>query len=183
MKREDLETFITRLPIYQYIFVKPSQIPISERIRSVCSQECDRYQTTWACPPAVGSIEECKARCMEYEECFFFSTVAEVADIANFDALLKTRKEHEEITEQILSFLKKQDVECYALSTESCEICEECTYPEAPCRYLNRMHPCVESHGIVVTELAEKSGMDYMLGMNQILWFGIIFFQKTYIRK
>ena len=70
-----------------------------------------------------------------------------------------------------------------ALSTESCDICDECAYPDSPCRFPEQMHPCVESHGIVVTELAERFEMDYTIGYNQILWFGIIFLEDTYIRE
>jgi predicted metal-binding protein len=63
-----------------------------------------------------------------------------------------------------------------ALSTESCDICESCTFPQGlPCRFPEKMHPCVESHGIIVSELAEKYDMEFTLSANQILWFGILF--------
>ena len=64
-----------------------------------------------------------------------------------------------------------------ALSTESCDICETCTSPAAPCRFPEKMHPCVESHGIIVSELAEKYNLDFTLSPTQILWFGLIFIE------
>ena len=65
-----------------------------------------------------------------------------------------------------------------ALSTESCDICEECTYPDAPCRNPHRMHPCLESQGIVVSEIAEREGMEFNLGGNTVLWFSMILFRS-----
>ena len=91
--------------------------------------------------------------------------------------MLSTRREHENITAAIEQFIKSQGTGCMALSTESCDICETCTYPDAPCRFPEKMHPCVESHGIIVSELAEKYNLDFTLSPNQILWFGILFIE------
>ena len=38
------------------------------------------------------------------------------------------------------------------------------------------MYPCVESHGILVTDLAEKHGIDFMSG-NIVTWFSLIFYR------
>ena len=88
---------------------------------------------------------------------------------------LSTRKEHEEITASIEKFIRSQGTDCMALSTEYCDICEHCAYPEAPCRFPEKMHPCLESHGIIVSELAEKFSMDFTLSPTEILWFSLIF--------
>ena len=172
---ESLEEFISQFPVYQYAFFSPRELAFSERVRTICRQECSRYGTTWACPPAIGTVEECRNRCLDYGECFLFSTVAEVSDVANLEETLATRKEHETITAAIEQFLRQRGANCMALSTESCDLCEHCTYPDAPCRFPDKMHPCVESHGIVVCQLAEKYGMDFTLSTTQILWFGLIF--------
>ena len=74
---------------------------------------------------------------------------------------LSRRKEHEKITAAIEAFVREKGTDCMALSTESCDICEVCTYPDAPCRFPQKMHPCVESHGIIVCELAEKYNMNF----------------------
>ena len=173
---EELEEFICQYPVYQYAFFDPKEIAFSFRVRWICEKECERYNSTWACPPAVGTVEECRKRCLSYRECFLFSTIAEVSDVINFEETLATRKEHEAITAAIEGFIRQQGSACMALSTESCDICEECTFPKGlPCRFPEKMHPCVESHGIIVSELAEKYDMEFTLSANQILWFGILF--------
>ena len=82
-KKAEIEEQLAGLPIVQYEFLKPEQIVFSDRVRYVCETECPRYGTTWACPPAVGTVEECHARCMEYTDVFLFTTMCEVPDIWN----------------------------------------------------------------------------------------------------
>ena len=62
------------------------------------------------------------------------------------------------------------------LSTEACAICAHCAWPDGPCRHPERMFPCIESHGILVTELAEKCGLEFFNG-NLVTWFSLLFFK------
>ena len=105
------------------------------------------------------------------------ATITEVSDIANLEETLSTRAPHEEITRQVLEMVRMQAQETMALSTEACAICEKCAWPDAPCRHPDRMFPCVESHGIVVTDLAEKAGIDFYAEGNLVTWFSLIFYK------
>ena len=126
----------------------------------------------------MGDLEECERRIRDYGHALFFSSVAEVSDIMNMDEMLSTRNAHEKLTTKIGEFLKQQGHEIYILSTESCDICPECTYPRnQPCRHPEYMHPCLESHGVVVNEIVEALQMEYNLGGNTILWFSMICFR------
>ena len=60
---------------------------------------------------------------------------------------------------------------------EACAHCESCAYPDAPCRHPDRMFPCVESHGILVTDLAERHGIDFLVGSNLVTWFSLILYR------
>ena len=64
-----------------------------------------------------------------------------------------------------------------ALSTESCDICEHCAYPEGPCRHPDRMFPCIESYGILVTELAERHDITFLSGSRLVTWFSLILYK------
>ena len=75
MNREAFEAALAELPVAQYIFFPTKELEFSERVRTVCRQECPRYGTSWACPPAVGTVEECRARCLSYPEGLLFSTL------------------------------------------------------------------------------------------------------------
>lgn len=177
-KIKELEEFIAQYPVFEYRMLDTEELTFADRVRWICQNECQRYDTTWACPPAVGSLEECMIRCREYPQGFFFSTVAEVGDILDMKELLGTRREHEKITQSIGEYLMEEGYDCYILSTESCAICQECTYPQAPCRHPDKMHPCLESHGVVVSQIVEDQGMTYSLGGNTVLWFSMVLLRE-----
>jgi len=171
-----MEQQLSQLPLFQYGFLTPDQLVFTERVRHVCEQECPMYNSSWACPPAVGSVEECKARCLSYPQALMITTVTEVADIENMELTLATRGEHEAVTHQVEQLFQQQGCQTMVLSTESCAVCQNCAWPDAPCRHPERMYPCVESHGILVTELAELFGMEFFNG-NIVTWFSLIFFR------
>lgn len=174
--REELERELLQFPIMQYAYLKTGEIPFLERVRQVCRQECPRYGTSWSCPPAVGTVEECRERCGHYPDAFVFSTIAEVADITNMEETLATRQDHEEITRQAAAIFRKYFGEVIVLSTDSCDICETCAYPGGKCRHPEKMFPCVESYGILVTDLADMGEMEFMNGANVVTWFSVIFY-------
>ena len=175
---DKFEEFIAQYPIFEYRILKTEDLSVEDRVRIVCQQECERYGSTWACPPAVGTLKECEERIRGYGQAVFFSSVAEVSDIMNMPEMLATRDAHEELTTAVAGFLREQGFETFTLSTESCDICEDCAYPHGqPCRHPDRMHPCLESHGVVVSEIVEKQQMEYNLGGNTILWFSMVLYK------
>lgn len=179
MNRAALEAALARLPLAQYEFFKTEELPFSERIRTVCRQECPRYGKTWACPPAVGTVEECRRRCLSYPDGLLIVTLAEVADIGSMEQALATRPPHEALTRLVASLLREQGAQVMGLSTDSCAVCDRCAYPDAPCRHPELMFPCVESHGIVVTELADRLGVEYQYGGNTVTWFSLLLFRQN----
>ena len=178
MRFEDIEQYITQFPIYQYELIDTEDIEFSDKVRSICKKECSRYGSSWSCPPAVGSVEKCKERCMRFPEALIFSSVADIVDYSDMTRVLKTKQDHEVITRKIEKFLRTKNVPCYTLSTDSCSVCEKCVYPKKQCIHEEIMHPCIESHGIIVTNILEKYRMDYFMGENMVLWFSIIFMQS-----
>ena len=94
LNTDRFEEFISQYPIYEYRLVDTAEIEVRERVRIICKQECERYGTTWACPPAVGSLEECGKRIHSYPNGILFSSVAEVSDILNMEELALWLIEH-----------------------------------------------------------------------------------------
>ena len=142
MELSQFESFISQLPIYEYRLIDTADISIEERVRIICEQECERYGSTWACPPGVGSLKECGKKIKSYPQGIFFSSVAEVSDLMNMEEMLSTRKAHEEITTAVGDFIKAAGHEIYILSTESCDLCSPCAYAEGkPCRYPDKCIP------------------------------------------
>ena len=177
MDREKLENRLAELPLLGYFFIDPKKLEFSQRVRVVCEQECPRYGKTWACPPGVGSVETCRRNCLGYENCLMIATVTEVSDLSDMEETLATRAGHEIITNQVGDLLKEQGINPYILSTEACAICERCAYLDGkPCRYPEKMHPCLESHGINLIPALEENGLEFQFGGNVVTWVSLLFY-------
>ena len=177
MDKAALEERLAELPLYSYGFFDPRELEFTDRVLWVCEHECPMYGTTWACPPAVGAVEECRKKCMSYPECLMIASVTEVSDISNIDETLATRPAHEELTEQAAALLREQGENPYILSTQACAICQRCAFLDnQPCRFPEKMHPCVESHGINVVPILEKLGLDFQFGANIVTWISLLLF-------
>jgi len=177
MNRELLEEKLSELPLYIYDIFDPRELEFSERIRWICERECPMYGTSWACPPGVGDVPACQKKCLSYENCLLLSTIVEVEDITNIEETLATRPEHEEVTNQVRDILVELGVEPYVLSTEACALCDRCAILDGqPCRFPERMHPCVESHGINVVPILESRGLEFQFGANVVTWISLLFF-------
>ena len=177
MNRARLEEKLSELPLYQYAFISTDELTFSPLVRYICETECPMYGQSWACPPAVGTVDACEARCRAFPEALLIATITEVSDIADIQATLATREPHEEITRRVHAMVREEAAETIVLSTEACAHCKKCTYPDAPCRFPEKMYPCVESHGILVTALAEKHDIDFQAGGNLVTWFSLIFYK------
>jgi predicted metal-binding protein len=172
-----LESQLAELPLYVYDFIDPSQLEFSDRVRWICEHECPMYGKSWACPPGVGTVEECRHRCGTYRNCLMISTITEVEDISNIQQTLDTRPAHEKLTNQVRDLMREQGVEPYILSTEACAICSRCAIEDGlPCRMPGRMHPCVESHGINILALLDQQGLAFQYGENLVTWFSLLYY-------
>ena len=177
LDKEKLYDRLSEFPLYSFHIVKPSELEFSQRVRWICENECPRYGKSWACPPGVGSVEQCKEKCLQYKNCLIISTATEVSDISNIEETLATRPEHERITNKVGELLMQIGYPVYILSTEACSNCHSCAYKDGmPCRLPNRMHPCVESHGINLIPTLESLGLEFHYGSNVVTWFSLLFF-------
>ena len=172
-----LEERLADLPLYGYFYIDPKKLEFSQRIRWICENECPMYGKSWACPPGVGSVPECQKKCLSYENCLMIASITEVADISDIEETLATRPEHEALTNQVRDIMAELGTKPYVLSTEACAICDRCAILDGkPCRFPEKMHPCVESHGINVIPILEENGMEFQFGGNVVTWISLLFY-------
>ena len=177
MNRELLEEKLAELPLYIYDFLDPKELEFSSRIRWICENECPMYGKSWACPPGVGTVDHCQGKCLSFKNCLLISTIVEVADITNIEETLSTRPEHEAVTNQVRDLMRELGTEPYVLSTEACALCDRCAILDGkPCRFPEKMHPCVESHGINVVPVLEERGLEFQFGANVVTWISLLFY-------
>ena len=178
MDKEKLEQALSELPLYVYEFLTPADLEFSHRIRWICQHECPMYGQSWACPPGVGSVEDCQGKCFSYKECLMIATITEVTDISDINETLATRPAHEAITNQVRDLMREQGIDPFILSTEACAECDRCAILDGqPCRMPERMHPCVESHGINLLSMLDDLGLAFQYGENVVTWFSLLFYK------
>ncbi|HIW15937.1 MAG TPA: DUF2284 domain-containing protein, partial [Firmicutes bacterium] len=78
-----IEEHIASLPIYQYEFFSASELVFESKVRQICRSECPMYGRSWSCPPAVGTFDQCRERCLSYGEAMLLVTAAEVDDASD----------------------------------------------------------------------------------------------------
>ncbi|WP_242852526.1 DUF2284 domain-containing protein [Acetobacterium bakii] len=96
----EIEKDLAQLPILEYVFLKPSEIIFSKEVRDLCEgNSCGMYNTSWACPPAVGSLAVCMEKCHAYDKAMLFTTATEVASSFDMKGWMRARIEHEALTD------------------------------------------------------------------------------------
>ncbi|MCC8068038.1 MAG: DUF2284 domain-containing protein [Clostridiales bacterium] len=173
--KEKIESIILQYPICEYYFGTEKELIFSDKVWYICEQDCERYGHSWACPPYCGQIEELMRKCREYSSFCLFSTVTETENAWDKKANLKVKRYHEEITKKIRDELKNELPDFYCLST-GCTECEECACPDEPCRHPEGRLSSLESHGILVMQTVEETGLTFNYGGDTIVYFSMILF-------
>jgi predicted metal-binding protein len=163
--------------VFQYGLAKPSEIKYRQEIREICKDNsCRQYGKTWACPPAVGTVEECKNRCLQYNTMLVFTGKFTLEDSFDFDGMMRSMSDFKQIAHDVESVVKPYLKRYLVLSNESCNTCKTCTYPDAPCRFPEQLHHSIEGYGILVSELAKQATVNYNNGENTVTYFGALLF-------
>ena len=177
----DLKDYISAnkdtLGIHQYAFLKTADLIFSPGVRKLCEMNsCGSYGKTWACPPGVGTLEECQSRIQKYENLFVFTTVHPLEDSYDFDGMMEGKEKHCQICPNVAGLFRQNYEDLLILSAEGCNRCTSCTYPDAPCRFPDTLYPSIESYGVEVNRLAKTAGINYINGVNTVTYFGCIIY-------
>lgn len=134
------------------------------------------YGKTWACPPAVGTVEECRARCLSYKTAMVFNAVYPLEDSFDYEGMMQGHSAFKDLCDQLYERVRPQLNQFLLLSSEGCKRCKSCTYPSAPCRKPDLLFPSLEGFGIQVSKLADCANMKYTNGENTVTYFGMLLF-------
>lgn len=91
MNRAAVEAQLAELPLAEFVWFETAELEFSERIRTVCRENCPRYNKTWACPPCRRLPWRRAGRAPSYPQGLLITSLTEVADIADTEAALATR--------------------------------------------------------------------------------------------
>ena len=146
-------------------------------IRAICEKNtCRSYNTCWASPPATGTLEECRQRCEQYDFMLLLNCRYDMKNSFDIQTMLESMTRFKKLMEQfdqnIREFLDSYQI----LSNEGCGRCKSCTWPDAPCRFPDRLYHSIEGYGFQISKLAKAAGIRYHNSQNTITYFGALLF-------
>ena len=161
--------------LYQAEYLPVHELVFYPEIRSICEgNTCRSYGTSWACPPAVGTIDECRERVLQYDRMLLFSKKYELEDSYDFPGMKAGLLDFKDAVDVFDRNIRGLLQDYLLLSNEGCGRCTSCTYPHAPCRFPELLHHSIEGYGFVVGELAKKANIRYNNGANTVTFFGAL---------
>lgn len=157
-----------------FSYTKPLDVPTIEfnpQVREMCqSGKCARYGKCWSCPPACGTLEECAARVRQFSEGILVQTVGELEDELDGEGMMETQALHKQHLRDLVEKIHETGEKMFPLGAGTCDICKTCAYPDAPCRFPEKMISSMESYGMLVMQVCKANGMEYYHGKNTIAY-------------
>lgn len=144
-------------------------IELKPEVRQMCAA-CGVYDKRWSCPPGCGTLEECAGRIGKFTSGILVQTVGQLEDEFDGEGMMETEAAHKEHFLKLYAELRKLFPDMLALGAGCCSQCKDCTYPDKPCRFPDRMVSSMEAYGMVVTEVCRANGLAYNHGKNTIAY-------------
>ena len=161
-------------------FVNISDITFHSDYREICRQNvCRCYGTSWACPPGVGTEEECIARFRSYDKMILFSKVYELEDSFDIEGMQESGADFQERVKRFASAVNEYLPQYLMMANGGCHRCEHCTFPDAPCRFPDQVFHSMSSYMFTVSAAAKMAGLTYNNGPGTVTYFGAILFHQN----
>ena len=160
--------------------IDPATLVPMKEVRDMCAvNKCKSYDKNWACPPACGTIEECAEKIHSFNSGVIVQTTAELEDELDFEGMGEAARKHGENYIRMLESIREMtDEPLLALGAGGCKKCKECTYPDAPCRFPERLVHPMEGFGIMISDACKKNNITYYYGRGTLTYVGCFLFNE-----
>ena len=140
-------------------------------VRSMCAADrCQHYAKNWSCPPACGELDYWEEKARGYSKGLILQTVGDREDSFDFEAMMEVADENKKQFENLVDALLATGEDFLAMSAGTCTRCEKCTYPDAPCRFPEKLYPSMEACGLFVSGVCSDNGVKYYYGDDKIAY-------------
>jgi len=151
----------------------PATIHLRPEVREMCaSDKCRGYNRNWTCPPAIGALEECRERISRYKRGIIVQTMGHLEDEFDIEGMGQISEKHKLNFAQFHDTLIKFFPDVLSLGAGGCTRCEECTYPDLPCRFPHLALSSMEAYGMVVSEVCRANNLLYNYGPSTLVFVG-----------
>lgn len=136
-------------------------------VRDMCAEDrCGSYGRSWSCPPAAGSIERVKRQAEGFSRGIIVQTAGETGGSFDTDTVKALMIRHTKCFDAFVRQIRVFFPRCLPMGAGACRLCRVCTYPDRPCRHPDRMYRSMEAYGLLVSDVALRSGLRYNYGEN-----------------
>ena len=148
----------------------PRILEVRADVRSMCAADkCGAYGKNWTCPPAVGSLEECRERIGQHRTGILLQTVGRMTKPIDSRCYRETERRHNENLHALTEEVRKVHPNALSLGAGGCRVCRRCAYPEA-CRFPEKAMSSMEAYCIFVTQVCWDAGTAYHHGEQTITY-------------
>ena len=158
----------------------PQRLVARPEVRAMCAADkCHAYGKNWACPPGCGEIEDSNQRFKRYSNGIVFQTIAYMEDEFDFETTMAAAVDHAKRFNSLVKQIREAGADAddvLLVGTGSCTICKECTYPDKPCRFPDRIFPSMEALGLVVAEVCAMAEVLYYHGPGTLAYSSCVLF-------
>lgn len=138
-------------------------------VRDMCSADkCHSYNKNWRCPPACGTIEDAAKLVSEYSHGILVQTIGQMEDEFDYETIQATGEKHKTNFQLLVENLKNEYGDILPMGAGTCSLCENCSYPDAPCRFPEKSITSMEAYGLWVSRVCELSNIPYNNGKDTI---------------
>lgn len=150
-----------------------STIKVMPEVRAMCAaNKCNQYDKNWSCPPACGTLDECKKKIKNYKVGIIVQTVGELEDSMDFEGMVEIGEKHKNTFLKFSDEIKKEYENVLSLGIGSCIRCKECAYPDKPCRFPESALSSMEAYGMLVSQVCIDNNIKYYYGPNTLAYTG-----------
>ena len=156
----------------------PGKLEFRQDIRDMCAPDKCRhgYGKRWSCPPAGVPLEELRDRAKAYAKGILVQTVCHMEDAFDYESVMETAKLHSQNFNALADTLRDSGEDVFPMGAGACRRCEECTYPDQPCRFPDRMITSMEASGLFVSQVCKDNALPYYYGENTVAYCSCILY-------
>ena len=156
--------------------IRADEVVTSKELTASCNPNaCRKYGSCWTCPPAAGTFEELLPDITTRTEGVIVQTLRDDIDYyEDWELLAQTRDDHNGKLDRLAAAMRGEFEGVAAFSTGGCDVCDECSYPDSPCRRPDEQRLSLSAHGVAVGTTCQKAGLDYSFQNGRVRFVGMV---------
>ena len=158
-------------------FFSAKNLNFRQEVRDMCEKnKCRCFGTCWTCPPYCGTLEESISKAKKYKNGILLQMTGNMEDDFDVECMQETENKLKTKLTTFIKELKKNKIECLAMSAGTCTICKKCTCPNEPCRFPEDTFISMEAYGLIVNDVCNAVNVKYNYGPRTITFNACVLF-------